>query len=364
MGLAMWWAQPEQQTSQTPTTAWSPSSKDAPQPSQADGLSLPKTSPPTASMDEDDSSKSQTSPSPSASSGSGERQGADAGSTIETKNDVRTLGPSGSSQAVDAATEEGPSVKNSVDAELRLKLNAREICAGSLCRGRVLGSGDGIYELVSSAGHSNMLAVGERFSLRFDAPGRYHIQLFHRQEPMASTWVEVSAMPQAAFEAEVDNDGQLRLLNQSQKGDRYRWRTADHAMEGFQPTWRYRDTGSYTVQLVAASGGDIAACRDTVTRRVHYARRPFECPNIITPNGDGPNDLLQLDLPPNCALISLRVIERGRVIFETQDADQGWDGRYRDGRPVPQGVYHYLVKYRDAGGHIHALPPVSLTLVR
>ena len=45
------------------------------------------------------------------------------------------------------------------------------------------------------------------------------------------------------------------------------------------------------------------------------------------------------------------VLDRaGRRVFETTQADQGWDGRYQNGEFVNEGVYVYYIQYTDHTG--------------
>jgi gliding motility-associated-like protein len=60
---------------------------------------------------------------------------------------------------------------------------------------------------------------------------------------------------------------------------------------------------------------------------------------------------------------TLRVMNRwGRVMYETSDARQGWDGRY-EGELQPTGTYFYYAKYRCASGE-EAEQRGDITLIR
>ena len=62
-------------------------------------------------------------------------------------------------------------------------------------------------------------------------------------------------------------------------------------------------------------------------------------PNIITPNGDGKNDLFQLDFP----VIKTEIFNRwGQKLFESNN-DAFWDGRTTAGNKVPEGTYYYII---------------------
>jgi gliding motility-associated-like protein len=73
----------------------------------------------------------------------------------------------------------------------------------------------------------------------------------------------------------------------------------------------------------------------------------YQLPNVITPNGDGNNDVFHPLLPYKyVSRVDLTVMNRwGNVLFETNDPFIGWDGKdQKTGRPVVDGVYFYLCR--------------------
>ena len=68
-------------------------------------------------------------------------------------------------------------------------------------------------------------------------------------------------------------------------------------------------------------------------------------PNIFTPNHDGINDELKMELSPSMSeIFTFKIFDRwGALVFETQDHNEGWDGNYR-GEPAPNGVYIYFIE--------------------
>ena len=74
-------------------------------------------------------------------------------------------------------------------------------------------------------------------------------------------------------------------------------------------------------------------------------------PNAFAPNSQNEKNnrfgMLSQGVPTR---YTLRIMNRwGRVVFETSDSRQGWDGRY-EGEPQPTGTYVYYAKYRCANG--------------
>jgi len=66
-------------------------------------------------------------------------------------------------------------------------------------------------------------------------------------------------------------------------------------------------------------------------------------PNIITPNGDGTNDLFQLNFP----VLRTEIYNRwGQQLFKSEN-DAFWDGRTTAGNEAPDGTYYYLITTKE-----------------
>ncbi len=73
----------------------------------------------------------------------------------------------------------------------------------------------------------------------------------------------------------------------------------------------------------------------------------FEIGNVITPNGDGINDELRLDLKRKDLVdeYNLIVFNRwGNQVFQSEFINHYWDGRMPSGEPAEQGTYFYQIK--------------------
>jgi gliding motility-associated-like protein len=68
-------------------------------------------------------------------------------------------------------------------------------------------------------------------------------------------------------------------------------------------------------------------------------------PNVITPNGDGNNDVFYLNTF-NIGQISMSVFDRwGLLMFENTDTGKmSWDGKNKSGNIVNDGIYFYTIK--------------------
>ena len=107
---------------------------------------------------------------------------------------------------------------------------------------------------------------------------------------------------------------------------------------------------SYTVTLYLSND---YGCKDSITKEVKIIDDQLTFPNIITPNGDGINDKLEIvnghKIPNKIAVFN----RWGNKVFEQTDYQNDWDGGN-----LSEGTYYYLFYYYDK---IHKS---SLTIIR
>ena len=77
---------------------------------------------------------------------------------------------------------------------------------------------------------------------------------------------------------------------------------------------------------------------------------PIYMPTAFTPNNDNLND--RYSVPPlvKNQLLKLQIFNRwGQLLYETRNASQGWDGRFK-GQPLDSGVFIYFLEMRGLSG--------------
>ncbi len=98
---------------------------------------------------------------------------------------------------------------------------------------------------------------------------------------------------------------------------------------------------TYTVFVTDANG-----CTGSDTMRLTVVP-VIDFPNGFTPNGDGINDVWEIDniqLFPDC---QVQVYNRwGELLFNSVGYNPPWDGRF-EGKDVPVGTYYYIIKLND-----------------
>jgi gliding motility-associated-like protein len=123
----------------------------------------------------------------------------------------------------------------------------------------------------------------------------------------------------------------------------------------------YADQGTYLITLTAT---DINGCVVTDTGSVATFRsNEIVVPTAFSPNGDNVNETWRGYTPFRFENYLLQVFNRwGRVIFETRDEFEEWDGRY-NGQPVQQDAYVWKITAIDDKGLVKELVG-TVTVVR
>ncbi len=121
------------------------------------------------------------------------------------------------------------------------------------------------------------------------------------------------------------------------------------------PTFNYKDSGCYNVQLIADNQYN---CPDTADQVVCIlGDYELFAPNAFTPDGNGLNDVWNvkgIGIDPNH--FELWIFDRwGDLIFQTTDLFQGWNGKANGGKEIAQqDVYVWKVAARDFLGAKHS----------
>jgi gliding motility-associated-like protein len=112
-----------------------------------------------------------------------------------------------------------------------------------------------------------------------------------------------------------------------------------------------RDSAVYRSDVTSYLSGTYDVTADNgycpQTRTISIAEAPcdsscinnFAIPDIFSPNGDRMNDTFFLPHVCNLSPFAMHIYNQwGELVFESQDINQGWDGKYK-GKEQPEGVY-------------------------
>jgi gliding motility-associated-like protein len=95
----------------------------------------------------------------------------------------------------------------------------------------------------------------------------------------------------------------------------------------------------------------LAGCPDMcTTATLKLQIYPYlDVPNIITPNGDGVNDALEIEGIERFASNEITIYNRwGAEVYQTQNYQNDWFGTW-NGKPLPDGTYFYVLENTETG---------------
>lgn len=169
-------------------------------------------------------------------------------------------------------------------------------------------------------------------------------------------YIDVRSNPIADFTANPLStdilDGEITFENESQGATGYTWNFDDGSPETnvFSPTHQFPtlDPATYAVQLVATI---YPGCSDTIRKAVEVIEDVvYFIPNTFTPDNDELNNTFQpvFVMGYDPADFNMKIFNRwGETIYETNDADLGWDGSY-GGKIVPTGTYTWKIEFKTS----------------
>lgn len=108
------------------------------------------------------------------------------------------------------------------------------------------------------------------------------------------------------------------------------------------------NSGTYSVYIIVDGCSSLVAETEvSVTGSAVPAEDVF--PNIITPNGDGINDIFDIDQYFNiCLEYKLVIWNRwGTPVFEQSYGQPAFEGKTKAGAKLSNGVYYYIISYGD-----------------
>jgi gliding motility-associated-like protein len=128
----------------------------------------------------------------------------------------------------------------------------------------------------------------------------------------------------------------------------YLWNFGDGDQSSeINPSHVFSYNSSSDVILTSYSSG---LCADTISYPItsgdfedYFNLNP---PSVLTPNGDGLNDLFKVDVPFGIGqCVNIEIFNRwGMKVFDSNNQNSGWDGRTTAGIKVPVGTYFYIIE--------------------
>jgi gliding motility-associated-like protein len=115
------------------------------------------------------------------------------------------------------------------------------------------------------------------------------------------------------------------------------------------PIHQFSQLGSYQITAIV----EFNCYTDTITQNITVfdcpeeevadSIIPFEFPNVISPNNDNINDILEItNLPENTEVFILN--RWGNTVFSSDNYQNNWQGNDNLGKELVDGVYTYYYK--------------------
>lgn len=133
----------------------------------------------------------------------------------------------------------------------------------------------------------------------------------------------------------------IQFTNKSRNADSYNWDFGDgSSSKETSPSHLFRHKGTFRVCLFAMSR---EGCLDSMCKEVSAdVRTAIDVPSAFSPNGDGNNDILYARGAAVETLV-MKIYNRwGQMVFETNNINHGWDGKY-NGVPQEMDAYAYVL---------------------
>lgn len=185
----------------------------------------------------------------------------------------------------------------------------------------------------------------------FDQPGEYTIIARSLQDSCARTATQVRVVDQAppgfAVLDSVICPGECLSfrLDSVIAGADYEWTFEGGTPSGFSgaepPPVCFEQAGMFNARV------RFKDCLTTADTLLSIQYKALQFPNAFTPNGDEVNDRFRPITRCPTVAYRLRVYNRwGQLMFETTDAETGWDGTF-NGEPQPSDVYVWTLEVSD-----------------
>lgn len=145
-------------------------------------------------------------------------------------------------------------------------------------------------------------------------------------------------------------DPTTQMLNSSQNASSYEWYFGDGTTStATNPSHTYAGTpANYQIMLIAISP---SGCRDTAYATVVVEEELiFYVPNTFTPDDDEFNQTFNPVFSSGFDPYDFNMLifnRWGEVIFETNNAEIGWDGTYH-GKLVQEGTYTWKIEFKTS----------------
>ncbi len=126
----------------------------------------------------------------------------------------------------------------------------------------------------------------------------------------------------------------------------YTWTDTNNLVLSTSNTLDVNKFGTFTLKVMDANG-----CEATEKIKLTDAKcSVYNMPNVFTPNKDGNNETIKPQITQRVTNYNFKIYNRwGKLLFNTYDKNNGWDGMY-NGKEQPVAAYVYYLSFIDFDG--------------
>lgn len=192
--------------------------------------------------------------------------------------------------------------------------------------------------------------------------------------PSQSSQICIEVAPVAEFRATPNDldfsNSTATFINTSSNSTSYTWNFGDGSplATGFSPSHTYPDSEAAAYEVILVAANQIG-CTDTARVIISVKEQQLiYIPNAFTPDNDEHNPVFKpvmtAGFDPND--YTLLVFNRwGELIFESHDAEVGWDGTYANNTGIcPDGTYTWKIEFKTLSTDARKLLKGHVTLIR
>jgi len=169
----------------------------------------------------------------------------------------------------------------------------------------------------------------------FSKAGKYKTKLIYYlpyKKDSILKWISVFDVPKADFSWSTEQTGlqnvTLHLTDNSFHTNSWQWNIEGKLLNGKQVSYNFSDSGKYSVILKTSNEW---SCLDTAIQniKIAFSDNRIYIPNAFSPNGDGLNDLWEVD--GKNSLLDLKILNQwGEILYTQKGKVIQWDGKYLD----------------------------------
>jgi gliding motility-associated-like protein len=234
----------------------------------------------------------------------------------------------------------------------------RPVLSNNIAASYCFGAPDVLLTLTPAGGTlTGTLVSGNTVGIAGEAPGNYTVTYDYTDaNGCANTLVSpfvITTPILANFSYETDCFQNGLFVNSSTPSGFYQYNWNINGIvnsTSINPTINFPQFGDQTVTLTVT---DQYNCSYSTTLPVFIpegvSMKDYVIPNVITPNGDGINDVMQLPiLFDECLTYKILILNRwGNLVYEMTSSSNVFSGKDANGKDLQEGVYFYTIKSED-----------------